>query len=308
MLAAPLNFQILQALSGGPKQQVELRRECGMPAQTTLRAQLRGLEAAGTLDKRRRHGFPGGIDYELTAAGRELLGVSRSLERWLGASPHGELQLGGAAPKAAIKALAAGWSTRMLHALAAGPLTLTELNALIPSLSYPSLERRLAALRLAGLVSAREGNGRGRPYGLNRWGREAVAPVLNTLRWERRHATESTPAIARVDVETAFLMAVPLVELPPELSGSCRMAVELPGSDRNGGLCGATAGLEEGRVSSCTTKLEGCADAWASGSAGAWLTAVIDAELESLEIGGDCSLARDLVEELHRSLFGVRTG
>ncbi len=43
----------------------------------------------------------------------------------------------------------------MLRALAAGSLSLTELDRLIGALSYPSLERRLVAMRLAGLVGAR---------------------------------------------------------------------------------------------------------------------------------------------------------
>lgn len=307
LLASPLNSAVLRSLADGPKQQVALRRECGMPAQTTLRAQMRKLEAAGTVDKRRRSGFPGGLDYELTAAGNELLQVVSSLERWLRTSPDGGMEFGDRTATAAIKALAAAWSTGILRALAAGAVTLTELSGLIPSLSYPTLERRLAALRLANLISAREGNGRGTPYGLRRWGREAVGSIVSALRWERRHMPESTPQIHRVDVETAFLMGVPLLAPSPELSGSCRMTVDLGAACRDHGLCGVVVSAQEGRITSCMTKLEGCPDAWASGSATDWLAAVIDGELGALEIGGDSVLARQLTEGLHRSLLSLKS-
>ena len=42
----------------------------------------------------------------------------------------------------------------MMRALAARPLSLTELDSLISDLSYPALERRLSSMRIAGLVEA----------------------------------------------------------------------------------------------------------------------------------------------------------
>ena len=58
-------------------------------------------------------------------------------------APEGPLALGSSTAKSAIKALVEGWGTNMIRALAARPLSLTELNGLISGLSYPSLERRL---------------------------------------------------------------------------------------------------------------------------------------------------------------------
>ncbi len=48
-------------------------------------------------------------------------------------------------------------------------------TGVISSLSYPSLERRLAAMRLAGLIEARPGNGRGTPYAVTDWLRRGIA-------------------------------------------------------------------------------------------------------------------------------------
>jgi DNA-binding HxlR family transcriptional regulator len=304
LLAAPLNVAILRALAAGPKQQTELRHETGAPAQTTLRAQLKRLEQAGALEKRRRNRFPGVLEYELSPAGRELLFVADTVECWLERAPAGPLPLGGNAAKAAIKALAEGWSTTMLRALAGNPLSLTELDQVIASLSYPSLERRLAAMRLAGQVEARPGNGRGTPYSVTAWAREAVGPLAAATRWERRHMPRMTPPLGRIDAEAVFLLTAPLLRLPGGLSGSCRMAVELPG--KNGRrLAGVVVTAKKGRIQSCTSRLQGTPDAWALGSATAWLDAMVRADTQSIEPGGDGRLARALLESLNRALFGA---
>jgi DNA-binding HxlR family transcriptional regulator len=301
MLAAPLNVAILQALAGGSKQQAELRREVGSPAQTTLRAQLKRLVEIGAVEKHRRNRFPGVLEYELSASGRDLLFVVDTLERWLAIAPDGRLPLGGSAARAAIKALAEGWSTTMLRALAAAPLSLTDLDRVIGSLSYPSLERRLSALRLAGLVEASRGNGRGTPYAVSAWLRQGVAPLVAAVRWERRRAREITAPMGRVDIEAAFLLAVPLLQPPSGLAGSCRLAVEMPNAERR--LAGVTIQVDKGTISSCATTLRGKPDAWALGSSTAWLASVIEQDAGGLELGGDCGLARGLIEGLHQGLF-----
>jgi len=307
LLAVPLNSLILKALADGPKKQPELRREAGSPAQTTLRAQLKKLVEIGAIDKHRHNRFPGAVDHELTTPGRDLLFVAEVLERWLARSPNGPIRLGSNSAKAAIKALVEGWSTTMLRALAAGPLSLTELDRIISSLSYPSLERRLGAMRLAGQVEARRGEGRGTPYAVTDWLRQGVAPLAAAARWERHRLPEETPPITRIDTEAAFLLAVPLLKLPHNISGSCRMAAEIPnGKERR--LAGVMVDVSEGRIPFCATRLEGNPNAWALGSLPAWLSAVIDGDTDRLELGGDCSLARTLLDGLHGALFPARNG
>lgn len=304
LLAAPLNVLILRALEDGPKKQADLRREAGAPPQTTLRAQLKRLAATGAIAKDRRERFPGVLEYELTASGRELLFVASILERWLDKAPEGALALGSNAAKAATKALVEGWSTTMLRALAAQPLSLTELDGLIGALSYPSLERRLAALRLAGQVEPRPASGRSTPYTVTPWLRQAVAPLASAIRWERRHLPQSTTPIGRLDAETAFLLAVPLLRPPAELSGSCRLATEISnGSSRR--LSGITVAVEAGGIASCVTRFSGTPDAWALGPPAAWLDAVIERDLDRLELGGDRRLANSLLDGLHEVLFGA---
>jgi DNA-binding HxlR family transcriptional regulator len=302
LLSVPLNVFVLQALAGGPMSLLDLRREVGSPPQTTMRGHLRVLAEIGVLAKRRRHDFPGALDYELTAPGRELLAVTEVLGSWLAAAPAGSLRIGSVAAKSAIKALVEAWSTNLLRALAARPLSLTELNKLITSLSYPSLERRLAAMRLAGQIEACPGGRRGRPYAVTGWLRLAVGPLAAAASWERRHTPAQTAPITRIDAETAFLLAVPPLSLPTELSGSCRLAMQASnGNDSR--LAGVMVGVEQGRITSCVSSLRGEASAWVSGSAPAWLRAVIDHETDRLEVGGDSNLATALVERLHTNLF-----
>jgi DNA-binding HxlR family transcriptional regulator len=304
LLAMPLNVLILQSLANGPKQQATLRREAGSPAQTTLRAQLRRLTEIGAVEKHRRNRFPGVLEYELTASGRELLLVAVTLKRWLEKSPSGPLLLSDNAAKAAIKALAEGWSTAMLRAVAARPLSLTQLDRVISSLSYPSLERRLSALRLAGLVESRAGTSRGTPYAVTDWLRHGIAPLIAAARWERRRRSQVSPPITPIDVEAALLLTLPLLSLSPELSGSCRMAAEMPNGKRR--LAGVMADVSAGTIASCSTSLQGRPESWALGSIPAWLGATMEHDLSGMEFGGDCELGRSLIDGLHRVLFPVQ--
>jgi DNA-binding HxlR family transcriptional regulator len=297
-----LNVLLLEALTDGPMQQGELRRVVGSPAQTTLRAGLRRLTEIGVVEKRRRNRFPGTLEYELTRPGRDLLFVLDVLRRWLERSADGPLAVGSGGAKAATKALAEAWSTTMLRALAAGPLSLTELDGVIGSLSYPAIERRLSAMRLAGQIVPQPGNGPGTPYAITEWLRLGLAPLAVAARWERRHLPEATAPIGRLDVETAFLLAVPMLSLPDDATGSFRLAAEVSNGDERR-LAGVTVEAAGGRATSCATELNGDPNAWVLGPPGGWLEAVIERDTECLELGGDRGLAEAFLEALHTALF-----
>jgi DNA-binding HxlR family transcriptional regulator len=303
LLSSHRNRLVLQALAGGPKRQIDLRRAAGSPAQTTLRGHLKELEDNGAIAKRRRNAFPGALEYELEKPGRGLLFVATVLESWLSHAPKEPLQPGGDTAKAAIKALVGGWSTTMLRALAARPVSLTELDSVIADLNYPSLERRLTAMRHAGLVEALPANGRGTPYTITDWARRAMAPLSSAIHWERRNAPDRTPTVGKLDAEATFLLAIPLLRLAKDLSGGCRMAVEMPnGSGPR--FAGVTVEVRAGKIQALAARLGGKPNAWASGSPLAWLRTVVEADSDGLELGGDGALARALLEGLHRSLFG----
>lgn len=304
LLSVPLNVELLTALAEEPKSLIDLRRAVGSPPQTTMRGRIRALAKLGVLERRRQDAFPGSVDYELDRAGRDLVAVAETLEAWLAMSPEGPLSLGHPGAKSAIKALVDGWSTGIIRALASRPLSLTELNRLISDLSYPSLERRLGAMRLTGQIEACAGQSRRTPYAVTDWLRRAVGPLVAGASWESRYMPEQAPPMGRIDVESVFLLALPLLRLPADLAGSCRLAAEV----RRGGerqLAGAMVEVQEGRIASCVSRLEGSASAWAAGSVPSWLSAMTEGDTDRLEVGGDCELGLAVVEGLHGVLYGA---
>lgn len=298
LLSAPLNVHLLKALEDGPLPLIDLRRAVGSPPQSTMRVYSRTLVDLGTLDRQRQAAFPGTVEYGSTESGKALLGIGGILESWLQESPSGPIALGSTASKSATKALVEGWSTNIIRALAAKPLSLTDLNRLIPRISYPSLERRLGALRLADLVEPHPGDGRGTPYKATPWLRRAIVPLAAGAWWERRYLADP-PLIGRLDVEAAFLLAIPMVELPNGLSGRCRLAVEIQGGS-SPVFAGVMLAVEEGKVVSCSSRLEGEADGWASGSAGTWMRRMAGRDGD-LEVGGDSELVREVVDSIRKS-------
>lgn len=242
--------------------------------------------------------FPGTVEYANTESGNALLGVGGILERWLHDSPEGPISLGSTASKSATKALVDGWSSNIIRAISAKPLSLTDLNRLIPRVSYPSLERRLGALRLANLVEPHPGDGRGTPYRATPWLRRAVVPLSAGAWWERLHLADP-PAIGRLDVEAAFLLSIPLIELPSGLSGKCRLSVDIQGGS-SPVFAGVLICVEEGKVVSCSSRLEGEAEGWASGSAVSWMRRMSGQEGD-LDVGGDADLVREIIEAIRRS-------
>jgi DNA-binding HxlR family transcriptional regulator len=305
LFAVPLNGLILRALADGPMRLADLRREVGGPAQTTLRGNLANLIEIGALAKRGRDGKPSILENELTPLGRDLLLVSDALELWLSRAPSGPVGFESAAGKAAIKALVGGWTSTIVRALAARPLTLTELDRLIDGFTYPALERRLGAMRLADQIELfPNGDRKRRPYTVTPWLREAIGPLAIACRCERRHMAAETASIARIDVEAGFLLSAPLLSLSETSSGVCQVAVESRGNGSGVGRpSGARLGFEDGRPVSCIARIEAQPENWASGTADNWLNAIIGRDAELLGYGGDAELGREIVYALHDALF-----
>lgn len=295
LLATPLHVEILRALEDGPRNLLDLRQSVGSPPQSTMRVYTRTLMELGVLERRRRNEFPATAEYSGTPAGHALLSVAAALEAWLQTAPNEPLSIGSVAAKSATKALLGGWSANIVRAVATRSLTLTELNVLIPKISYPSLERRLGAMRLAGLIEPRPGDGRGVPYQATDWLRRAVLPIVAAIAWEQRFLQEPEAKIAGNDAEAAFLLAMPLISLGPEISGKCRLSVEIRGRAAEPIFAGVLISVEEGKIVSCTARLRGAVDASASGTPGAWIRQVAGTAEPQLEMSGDFTLSNAIV-------------
>ena len=306
LLATPRVPSILGSLAEGTKGRQDLRRDAGLPAQSTLRNQLESLEAVGVLEKRRPESFPGAFEYDLTESGRDLLAPMGALERWLGDAPQGPLALGTDRARAATRGFVDGWLARMLAPLATGTLSLTGLDKHIGTLSYPALERRLDAMRLAEQVVEGRRDGAGTPYVLTDWLRLGIGPLVAGARWERRHQPEGAEPIARLDIESAFRVAAPLVDLPPGTSGICELVARASRGQRPRRHLGLIE-VDMGSVAFGSVYPQRKPDAWASGAIDDWFAAIVDGDVEALKVNGERSLPLEVFGGLHRFLFSRLT-
>lgn len=296
---------ILRAHREGPLRQSELQDKLGWSAEATVRDAVKFLRKVGALEREKAEGARNAVATALTPAGEEMLVVARVLEKWLAACPEGPVPIDSTEVKVAVQALAEGWTSTLMRVLSSSPCTLTELSAEIPGISYPALERRIAWMRTTGQVSQLKEGFRGKPYVPTEWLRRSIAPLVVAGRCERRHL-EDAPPVTDVEVETAFLISLPLVDLPTNAAGSCILASQTdpvePGAE-NPGLAGVAVSAGERKITSCSVTVEDEPSTWVVGSPDDWLNAVLDGSFEDLRIGGkDPQLAVDLVNGLHYSL------
>jgi DNA-binding transcriptional ArsR family regulator len=236
-----------------------------------------------------------------SSKGEQALFVGFTLERWLRNCPDGPLQLG---PNAgdAIASLVCCWSATVTHALARQPLTLAELDRALDLLDYETVEEHVAAMERTGQVEAQPGDGETR-YAVTDWLREGIAPLGAAARLERHYQEEGTAPPDILDVEAAFQLTLPLLKLPTELSGSCRLGVQIPGGPPL--LAGATAQVEGGRVVSSSSLLDDNPATWVTGSPVDWLDSLVDPSSTRLKAAGNLNLVHGLLYGLHEKLFGV---
>jgi DNA-binding HxlR family transcriptional regulator len=237
-----------------------------------------------------------------SSKGHQMLFVAFTLERWLRNCPDGPLRIGQESGDA-IAALACCWSATVTHALAREPLTLPELDRAIEILSYATVEEHLEAMERTGLVEVLTEGGETR-YAPTEWLREGIAPLAAAARFERHYPEDDTAPPDILDVEASFQLTLPLLQLPADLSGSCRLGVQMPGSPPL--MAGATAQVAGGRVLTSSTLLEENPETWATGSPVDWLDTLVAPSANRIEAGGDIHLVGALLQGLHARLFGVR--
>jgi DNA-binding HxlR family transcriptional regulator len=304
----PLNTRVLRAHAAGPRRPAELQEKVGWSAETTVRAAVANLCELGALAKQAVGSSGHAVATELTPAGREMLAVADGLDTWLALCPDGPIAPEGEEAKGAVKALAGGWNSTLMRALASRPFTLTELANLIPDISYPALERRVAWMRTSGQIEPVESKGRGTPYVVTDWLRRSIAPLSLAGRCERRHLREMRGPITNIEVEASFLLTIPLAPLPEHSSGTCMMAVQTEPAEPDDdapSLAGVTVDVRRGEILSCEPRIAAKPQTWAVGTAETWLDAIIDSRIEDLRIGGaKPQLALDLISGIHYALFG----
>jgi DNA-binding HxlR family transcriptional regulator len=306
----PLNARILRAHADGPLRFSGLQQRVAWAAQSTLRVAISNLCDLGALTKRPADDSPHALTTALTDAGKEMLFVADELEAWLARCPEGPIDSDGDEAKAAIKAFAGGWSSTLTRALVGGPFTLTEMSAFIPDVSYPALERRISWMRTTGQIEPVVTDRPGTPYVVTDWLRHAVAPICAAGRCERRYMEGESARATSIEVEAAFLLAVPLVRLRPDLRGRCVLAVQVESGEATGGdlrLAGVTVEVAHGEILSCAGGVSHDPDSWAIGISTTWLDVVLDGRIDDLRIGGaNPELGLALATGIHLALFADR--
>jgi hypothetical protein len=237
-----------------------------------------------------------------TPAGKEVPFVGLVLQQWLDHNPDGPIELGPDAGPV-LWALLSGWSSTVIHAFATGSHTASEACEAIQILDLETVESQIAAMADAGLLEALPSKAdEEERFVATEWLRLAIAPLATAARMELRYPPGDTAPIAALDVQAAFQLTLPMLELPPALVGSCALAVELDEGVLNS-PAGVTARVDRGRVLSCETHLDEDAEFRASASASEWLEMVIEADLALVRAGGEETLPTKLIGELHKTLF-----
>ena len=252
---------------------------------------------------------PGEV-YRVSDGGREMLYVAFVVEQWLQKAPEGALVFDSGDADSAVTALAEGWSATVVHMLAREPMTFAELEVAIKDgaaeqLSHEELRRLLETMQRCAQVIAMPGGGNEPIYAMTDWLRAGLAPLIASARLERRNPLEGMQPIDELDVEAGFRMALELVELPHQLTGTCKLGFNLDDAEEKP-MTGVTARIEQGLAVACEAGLNQPADAWASASATNWLDTVIEPKTKKVRTGGDAWLTKALVEGFHKTLFGIR--
>jgi hypothetical protein len=284
------------------------------PKGSTLRRLL--AEACAGQDLRRHVPPPVAAEpeeYEEYEEYRPAPGIQESLlftttvELWLLRAPGGGLEPGYRAARSASRALSVAWASTAVHALAAGPLTLDELHgALVGSLGRETLLEYVIDLESSGLVEPLEGESGEVRYAVTDWLREGVAPLAAAAWLDLRSAESDAAPPDELDVGAAFLLTLPLLRLPEDVSGACRLGVDV-GRAAAPRAIGVTVRIEAGRVVAIEPGLDDGARAWAAGSSQAWLDALISREVQRVRTGGDELLVRSVLAGLHERLFSFTT-
>lgn len=238
----------------------------------------------------------------LAPAGRELLYVGQVLEAWLRKAPTGPLRLGEEESGIALAALISGWGSTVVHAISGAALTMEEIESATGAVRPEVLAARVEAMEDVGLLEPLEGAAGETRYAATRWLRQGIAPLAAAARYERRQDDEDAAPPDVLDVGAAFLLTLPLLELPAELSGTCRLGVQLPGDAE--ALTGATAHVENGHVVLVDLRLDPAAPAWATGSPVGWLDTLVDPAEREVVFGEDAVLPEAIVAALGEELFG----
>lgn len=304
-----LNAQVIREHGEGVLAPGELESRLGWAAKASLRVATEHLRELGVIVRLEPGEEHVGTQTELTQAGKGLLGLADVIEDWLADGPLGGPPLPDVAARGAVKSLIGGWDATIVMALARDPQTLAELKEQIPAVSYPALKRRLTSLRSVGLVTgAPDAKDRRRQsHSAAPWLRSAIGPLSVASHWEGLNIPAISERMTCEDIEAAFLLVLPLVELRRDAYGECVLAAPSPpkSDGPRSPVAAVSIVVEKGRVVSCIPGMPERATNWALGTPTAWLETTIDGSVARLRIRGTTvAFTEEVTTGINRALFG----
>jgi len=187
-------------------------------------------------------------------------------------------------------------SREITRALAHGRLRVSDLEALLPETSHPTLERRLRERQALGLIHA-EHEGRETWHSLTDLARRSMSVMIFAARWEWHHG-ENDKALTASDLAGLVHRLAPLARLPGTVDGICLLYEDWHASLQRDVYLSAHGG----KLTPFILRPLEQPDASARGDPGAWLDALATGELRRIRVTGDQQLPAAILASLHREL------
>jgi DNA-binding HxlR family transcriptional regulator len=301
LLSAGATGAILMALGKGPLRTKNLTERVPGYAPRTIYRYAGRLAELEVVDREEEPGVPSKVVHTLSdPCGTELYElVNRFADASLTRLPDGRID---AHAWASLGLLADLWETGMVEDLSCEPLSPTDLARGPHGLSYHQVNRRAGLFKASGLVSEIEGPGRRRLYGLTEKSRRKMGLITGIARWRHHHVVgEDEEGMTATELATMLRAALPLVKLPAHAGKCMRLSVRSDGDAGDGEEVGVEV-KADGTLHSCATAPEDPAG-WGRGSVGAWITATLDGDVQSVLIGGDERLIGDSLADLYEVLW-----
>ena len=238
---------------------------------------------------------------ELTEMAADLLVATHALQGLAEPCPSGPIEIGTVQAKGAVRALLGGWDSTLLRALAARPLTLTQLDRLIGAFSYPALERRLSAMRSTGLAESTANRG-GTPYTVTPWTRQGIGPIIAAALFERLHLADVPPPTRSTSRRHFFSLRRSRSCPQRQMASAAWPPRRVTAVADNGRHAGVEVTVDRGRVE-CVSPASTQPPQLGNGPDHRLAGALVHGRPEQLHIGGDRRLALSLIQGMHEQLF-----
>lgn len=223
LLVEDWSVPIMRELLGRSRRPSELEQRIPEAPHSALMRRLGEMDAMGMVTKERFAGLPPRAQYALTGEGRtaiRIVGAARWWERAWSPGPEDGIE--------ALRLVADQRNREILLALAAGRLSPAALEQRLSG-SRSTVTQRLAELARKGILARNVDEGHAW-YELTDCARDLALVGVAAARWEWQWARPSEPVSPSLVADVLHLFA-PLVDLPAELAGICRLHV---GSDTDG--------------------------------------------------------------------------